>query len=134
MSKAMSMWNYEDVDSKPILDGFPWRFGSDSLRSECEPYWINVVKSFGSQSSFSLIYIIYGEAPLCPDQQRRVHRYLCAWLIVDCLFTSDSYTHTHQGVWCVSLGVFWSHSVFATSLSAIIVCFFVKATVQSVTS
>jgi hypothetical protein len=31
MSKAMSMWNYMDVDIEQILDGHPWRFGSNLL-------------------------------------------------------------------------------------------------------
>jgi hypothetical protein len=30
-SKAMSTWTYMDVDSEQILNGYPWRFGSDSL-------------------------------------------------------------------------------------------------------
>jgi hypothetical protein len=30
-SKAMSTWSYMDVDSELILNGYPWRFQSDSL-------------------------------------------------------------------------------------------------------
>jgi hypothetical protein len=51
-SKAMSMWNYMDVDSEQILNEYPWRFRSDSLRSESKLHQVDVVKSFGSQSSF----------------------------------------------------------------------------------
>jgi hypothetical protein len=51
-SNAMSTWNYMDVDSEQILDGYPCRFGSDSLRSESKLHRVDGVKSFGSQSSF----------------------------------------------------------------------------------
>jgi hypothetical protein len=78
----MSMWNYMDVDSEPILDGYPWRFRSDSLRSECKPYWINVVKSFGSQSSFQFdLYHLQG-SPLLPGPAKKSALFLCALLIV----------------------------------------------------